>query len=64
MAFLICGLIGIYDGTVGLKLSNYFQANGGLSVEKIQEIGKAKIAFMMVNMSFFFALIGYLLTMV
>ena len=64
MAFLINGLIGFYDGTIGLKLSAFCKANGGLTIEKIQEVGKAKIALMMINIAFFFALIGFLLTLV
>jgi hypothetical protein len=64
MAFLINGLIGFYDGTIGLKLSVYYKANGGLSPEKIHEIGKAKLAVMMINISFFFALIGFLVSLV
>jgi hypothetical protein len=63
MAFLVNGLIGYFDGTIGLRLSVFCKANGGLSKEKVQEIGKAKIALMMINVAFFFALIGFGLTL-
>ena len=58
MAFLINGLLGLYDGTIGLKLSILLKANKGLSAEKSQEIGVEKIGLMMVFMGFFFALVG------
>lgn len=61
MAFLINGLVGLYDGSIGLNLSILLKANGGLSEEKSNEIGKEKIALMMTMMGFFFAWIGSLI---
>lgn len=58
MAVLINGLLGLYDGSIGLKLSILLKANGGLSAEKSREIGMEKITLMMVFMGFFFALVG------
>ena len=61
-ALLINGLIGLYDGTIGLKFSIILKAKEGLSSEKVNEVGKAKIAFMMINIAFVFALAGFLIS--
>ncbi len=56
--FLIAGLLGLYDGTIGLRLSIILKANNGLGTNKSMELLNAKTAISMVFTAILFAFIG------
>jgi len=56
---LFMGLLGLFDGTVGLKLSIHFKANMGLSEEQLAKIQSAKTAVMMIFVGIAFGSIGF-----
>lgn len=53
------GLLGLFDGTIGLKLSIHFKANMGLSEEQLAKMQSAKTAVMMILVGIAFGSIGY-----
>lgn len=56
---LYMGLLGLFDGTIGLKLSIHFKANMGLSEERLAKMQSAKTAVMMILVGIAFGSIGY-----
>jgi hypothetical protein len=59
MAMLVNGLLGLYDGTIGFRLSIINKANTGLDTEKSKEDLDGKTALVMIFLSFVFALVGF-----
>ena len=59
---LVNGLIGLYDGTIGAKLSIILKAKTDLNAEQTRQLSKGKAAPFMILVGFVFALIGFLLS--
>ena len=56
---LYMGLLGLFDGTIGLKLSIRCKANMGLSEEQIVKMQSARMAVMMMVVGIAFGSIGF-----
>jgi hypothetical protein len=56
---LYMGLLGLFDGTIGLKLSIYCKANMGLSKEQLAKMQSAKTAVMMIVVAIALGSLGY-----
>ncbi len=61
LVLLLVGLLGLYDGSIGLRLSLFFKANNGLDQEKAREMVSVKTAIGMMGIACFFGFIGYLI---
>ena len=59
MTSLLTGLLGLFDGTIGLKLSIYFKARMGLSQEQIESMQSRTTAFFMVIVGVLFGSLGF-----
>jgi len=59
VALFINGIVGLYDGTIGLYLSLILKANNGINDEQIQKMLGLSSAIMMIITSIPFTLIGY-----
>ncbi|HSN62159.1 MAG TPA: hypothetical protein VLR49_14565 [Ferruginibacter sp.] len=59
--FFIAGLLGLYDGTIGFRLSIYLKANNRLETKKSKELLTVKTAVTMIIIACVFAYFGYLL---
>jgi len=58
---LYMGLLGLFDGTIGLKLSIYCNANMGLSKEQLEKMQSVKTAVIMILVGITFGSLGYAL---
>jgi CDP-diglyceride synthetase len=56
--FLVAGLLGLYDGTIGFWLSIVLRANNGLETNKSKELLNIKTAVSMILIAILFAFIG------
>ena len=59
IALLIASLVGLYDGTVGLKLSIMLKANNKLNAQENIDILNLKTAITMVGIACLFVFVGY-----
>src|SRR5260221_13545389 len=59
IALLVNGLLGLYDSTIGFKLSIILKANTGLNPQKSMELVNGKTALIMIIISFEFAIFDY-----
>jgi hypothetical protein len=59
VALFINGIVGLYDGTIGLYLSLILKANNGMDDEQIQKMLGINSAIVMIITSIPFTLIGY-----
>jgi hypothetical protein len=62
IALFINGILGLYDGTIGLYLSLTLKANNGMDDEQIQKVLGVNSAIVMIITSIPLTLIGYGLT--
>ena len=60
-ALLINGLIGLFDGTIGVRLSLISKAKNGLDSNQTKALLSGKTVVFMVAIAFIFAVIGYVI---
>ena len=58
---LYTALLGLFDGTIGLKLCIYFNANMGLDEERLQQMQGIQMSLMMIVVGLIFGTIGFAL---
>lgn len=56
---LYMGLLGLFDGTIGLRLSIHFNANMGLTEEQIEKMQSVRTAVWMIFVGISFGSLGY-----
>lgn len=56
---LYSALLGLFDGTIGLKLSIYFNANMGLDENQIGKLHSTRTYLMMIVIGLIFGSIGF-----
>ena len=58
---LYAGLLGLFDGTIGLKLSIYFNANMGISKERVDKMQNGMTSFFMIIVGLLFGSLGFVI---
>jgi hypothetical protein len=58
---LYAGLLGLFDGTIGLKLSIYFKANMGISKERVDKLESVGTSIYMIIVGLLFGSLGYVI---
>jgi hypothetical protein len=62
VCLVVNGLLGLFDGTAGLKLSILLKANTGISTEESLKKADTKTAILMSLLAILFGLIGFGIT--
>ena len=58
---LYTGLLGLFDATIGLKLSIYFKANIGMTKEQVDKLVSGRTSIFMITVGILFGSLGFVI---
>jgi len=58
---MVTGLLGLFDGTIGLKLSIHFNANMGISKERMDKMENVRTSILMIIVGLLFGSLGFMI---